>query len=82
MVLCQSENISHSGMSLRLPAETVALHSKRVGLQFTLPGSEILLELKARVVRFRKGARFARAGVRFEGVETRFHHLLARYLPG
>ncbi|MCC6751707.1 MAG: PilZ domain-containing protein [Deltaproteobacteria bacterium] len=79
-VLCQASNISTRGMVLAQVSEGVEIEGEKCWLEFTLPGSEVLIAARGQILRSRRHERYELAAVRFTSLAPSHRRMIERYL--
>jgi hypothetical protein len=77
--LCQAEDITPSGMSMKRPRGTFIVPRTEIDLAFALPGSNEEISARGVVVHDVVAGSFRRTGVRFIGVRPEHAQLIAGY---
>src|SRR5690348_9875007 len=77
--LCQAEDITPSGMSMKRPRGTFIVPRTEIDLSFALPGSEQEISARGVVVHDVVVGSFRRTGVRFIAVQPEHAQLIAGY---
>jgi PilZ domain len=77
--LCQAEDLTPSGMTMKRPRGTFIIPRTEVNLTFALPGSNEEISARGVVVHDVVVGSFRRTGVRFIGVRPEHAKLLAGY---
>jgi hypothetical protein len=77
--LCQAEDITPSGMSMKRPRGTFIIPRTEVDLTFSLPGSQEEISARGVVVHDVVVGSFRRTGVRFIAVQPEHAQLIAGY---
>lgn len=79
MQLCQAEDITPSGMTMKRPRGTFIIPRTEVDLSFALPGSQEEILARGVVVNDVVVGSFRRTGVRFIAVQPEHAQLIAGY---
>jgi len=77
--LCQAEDVTPSGMTMKRPRGTFIVPRTEVDLTFALPGSDEEISARGVVVHDVVVGSFRRTGVRFIAVRPEHAQLLAGY---
>ena len=77
--LCQAEDITPSGMTMKRPRGTFIIPRTEVDLAFALPGSQEEISARGVVVNDVVVGSFRRTGVRFIAVRPEHAQLIAGY---
>jgi hypothetical protein len=77
--LCQAEDITPSGMSMKRPRGTFIVPRTEIDLSFALPGSGEEISARGVVVHDVVAGSFRRTGVRFIAVRPEHAQLIAGY---
>ena len=80
MWLCQSLDVSLRGMALRRPRDAPLPILGPAHLEFSLPGEQVVLTLRGRVVRDTEDGPFRAHAVRFDPLGAALRGRLSRYL--
>lgn len=80
LCLCQSLDISPTGMSLRRAKDTVLPVAAEVSLEFSLPGGRAVYKVRGRIVRDSSSGRYTSTAVVFQGLPARLKSRLQRFL--
>ena len=77
--LCQAEDVTPSGMTMKRPRGTFIVPRTEVDLAFSLPGSQEEISARGVVVHDVVAGSFRRTGVRFIAVRPEHAQLIAGY---
>jgi hypothetical protein len=77
--LCQAEDLTPSGMTMKRPRGTFIIPRTEVDLTFALPGSQEEISARGVVVNDVVVGSYRRTGVRFIGVRPEHAQLIAGY---
>ena len=77
--LCQAEDITPSGMTMKRPRGTFIIPRTEVDLSFSLPGTTEEISARGVVVHDVVAGTFRRTGVRFIAVRPEHARLIAGY---
>jgi hypothetical protein len=77
--LCQAEDVTPSGMTMKRPRGTFISPRTEVDLEFALPGSKEEISARGVVVHDVVVGSFRRTGVRFIAVQPEHQQLIAGY---
>ena len=77
--LCQAEDLTPSGMTMKRPRGTFIIPRTEVDLSFALPGSKEEISARGVVVHDVVAGSFRRTGVRFIAVRPEHARLIAGY---
>jgi hypothetical protein len=77
--LCQAEDLTPSGMTMKRPRGTFIIPRTEVDLRFSLPGSQEEISARGVVLHDVVVGSFRRTGVRFIAVRPEHAQLLAGY---
>lgn len=77
--LCQAEDITESGMSMKRPRGTFIVPRTEIDLSFALPGSAEEISARGVVVHDVVVGGFRRTGIRFIAVRPEHQQLIAGY---
>jgi hypothetical protein len=77
--LCQAEDITTSGMTMKRPRGTFIVPRTEIDLSFSLPGSDEEISARGVVVHDVVVGSFRRTGVRFIAVRPEHQQLIAGY---
>ncbi len=77
--LCQAEDITPSGMTMKRPRGTFIVPRTEVDLEFSLPGSQEEISARGVVVHDVVAGSFRRTGVRFIAVRPEHAQMIAGY---
>jgi hypothetical protein len=77
--LCQAEDITPSGMTMKRPRGTFIVPRTEIDLEFALPGSTEEISARGMVVHDVVAGSFRRTGVRFIAVRPEHAQLIAGY---
>ena len=77
--LCQAEDVTPSGMTMKRPRGTIIVPRTEVDLTFSLPGSQEEISARGMVLHDVVEGGFRRTGVRFIAVRPEHAQLIAGY---
>ena len=77
--LCQAENITESGMSMKRPRGLFIVPRTEIDISFALPGSAEEISARGVVVHDVVVGSFRRTGIRFIAVRPEHQQLIAGY---
>lgn len=82
--LCQAADISADGIFLASVHEGLLPSQAKCSVEFSLPGSEVLISARGRLVRQTMNGRYHLAAIRFAAIAPSHRRLIQRYVrsPG